>query len=112
MPDATSDIFSTECRRGFKDNIMIELQYTRFENKAIQCCNWMMTELKNGETRMKTLLDDLFNRRIVAMKAREPFILSALDERIKQEGTYLYSNLYASYGLCLGLVGALEKWGM
>jgi len=107
-----NDIFDVECRPGFDEKILIELASTRFENKAIQCCNWMTAELNRGEIKMKSLVSELVKREIVAKRARKPFIPNELEERILEEGTYLYSNLYGSYGLCLCLLDALEKWGM
>ena len=107
-----NDIFDVECRPGFDEKILIELASTRFENKAIQCCNWMTAELNRGEIKMESLVSELVKREIVAKRARKPFIPNELEERILEEGTFLYSNLYGSYGLCVCLLDALERWGM
>jgi hypothetical protein len=104
--------FEAECRRGFKEHILFELRYTRFENKAIKCCSWMMSEINVGKVKMKSMLDDLLQRRVHAIKKKESFIWSALDERIKEEGIFLYTNLYAKFGLCYSLVRALKRWGI
>jgi len=70
----------------------------------------MLGELVQGEIKAEAMGDELLERILHATRNRVEYVQTDIDNKI-DEGSYLYTDIYAKFGTVVYVVSALKKWG-
>ena len=103
--------FENECQRLFRQHLLFDLKFTRYENKAYSCLKWMMDELISKEKKVLTMTEDLLERELDAIRKRGRLKKTDSDERLCEEGASLFTDIYAKISAVGCVINAVRERG-